>query len=160
LPSERDLQTTNIETFLRLACADERWALMYSLNGRNDLARYADRSTYTGTPLPGVSATCPSIPNLQLCGGACGACSAGYMCMGRSPLHPYSLCVNKWSSGGQCDRSNPVACSSPAGYRCMTYKVDAVAQPVADAYSFCVDKAICDAAAQSYPGGVFCTGGS
>lgn len=156
LTSELALRPTPIDTFGNLRCADERWALMYSLNGRNDLARYADRSTYTGALLPSPS-TCPSVSGFQLCGGACGSCANGYVCMGRSPLHPYSLCVNKGLA--PCERGDTIACTSKAGYRCLTFKVDPPSQPVADATGFCADRTLCEAAAQSYPGGVFCTGG-
>lgn len=42
---------------------------------------------------------------------------------------------------------------------CLTFQVDGAVQPMADEFSLCVDGATCQAAAQSYPGGAFCTSG-
>lgn len=85
-------------------------------------------------------------------------CQSGFVCVGRSPLHPYSVCVNE--KGATCQRDVLPSCMDLfADRRCLTFKVDEPSQPVADAHSLCVDRAICDAAAQAYPGGAFCTGG-
>jgi hypothetical protein len=162
LMSERWLQKTPLDTFALMSWADPGYAIMYALNGRLDLARYGDRSVYTNQPLP-EPATCPAITGLPLCGGACGPCAKGYACLGRSPLHPYSLCVNEWGQTNMsdaCERNVLPSCDSPFGdRRCFTFKVDDASQPIADRYSYCVDRSICDAAALSYPGGAFCTGG-
>ena len=153
--------------FDSMVCADVRFAEMYALNGRDDLARYADRGAYTGAPLPPPPASCPSIPGIQLCGGACGDCPAGYVCTGRSPLHPYSLCINDWRFGHPSLPPPTCIGSADAGatcydgndkFRCLTFKVDDASQPIADQYSVCVDKSICLAAAAGYPGGASCTG--
>jgi hypothetical protein len=149
-----------------MGCTDMGYAEMYALNGRSDLARYADRSAYTNAPLPTPS-DCPSIAGLTLCGGACGDCATGYICVGRSPLHPYSLCVNDFTTHPAppnvptfCLRSDTNDCedvNNPGALRCLTFKVDDASQPVADANSFCVDTAVCNAAAAAYPGGAYCT---
>ena len=143
-----------------MECADPGWALMYHLNGRDNLARYSDRSAYTGEPLPQSPVSCPSFPGLRLCGGACGECPTGEKCVGRSPMHPYSLCVRSWKPHEGGCRRTPTSCDgTPYDVRCLTFNVDGPSQPVADAYSLCVDRATCEAAALYYPGGAFCTGG-
>lgn len=165
LSTQRLWRTSPVETFDIMECATRDFAIMYTLAGHPEMARYADRSAYTDQPLP-EPATCPSVPGITLCGGACGGCPQGYACVGRSPLHPYSLCVNEAAPkeyGGladTCERSNPNSCWSDFyDWRCLTFEVDGASQPVADAHGLCVDRAICDAAAQGYPGGAFCTGG-
>lgn len=158
-----DSSIPNLE-MASMACADVAYAEMYALNGRPDLARYADRSTYTNEPLP-TPASCPNVGTLRLCGGACGDCPSGYICIGRSPLHPYSVCVNDFTTKvpppntpTSCIRNLAGWCSSNGpGLQCLTFKVDAASQTIADENSICVDKAICQAAAVAYPGGAFCT---
>jgi hypothetical protein len=135
-------------------CWGPEFGVLLSMNGHADWVRYPDRSTYTGDPLP-EPATCPQIPGLPLCGGACGACADGYVCIGRSPLHPYSVCVNKWKPSLPCKRGDSCIGAVPPS-RCLTFKVDSASQSVADANSLCVESAICDAAAKSYPGGAYC----
>jgi hypothetical protein len=71
LPSER-YQKPLPEAFVLFRCMVPAVAQMYALNGRKDLALYADRSTYTDAPLPPPPETCPRFPGLRLCGGACG----------------------------------------------------------------------------------------
>lgn len=144
------------------ACVAADLPRLYLLNGRADLARYADRSTYTGDPLPPPPTTCPSVSaGLQLCGGACGACQPTKVCTGRSPLHPYSLCVDSEPTSFPCTRGTGGYCDSVrSGFMCLTFKVDSAAQSIADQSSVCVDGATCQAAAQSYPGGAVCTPGS
>jgi hypothetical protein len=157
LSSAKLLEPTPAATFQFMDCTVQDWARMFALGGRLDMARYADRSAYTDQPLPTPS-TCPSIAGLLLCGGPCGGCQNGFACIGRSPLHPYSVCVNE--KGATCQRDVLPSCMDIfADRRCLTFKVDNPSQPVADAHSICVDRAICDAAAQGYPGGAFCTGG-
>jgi hypothetical protein len=123
------------------------------MNKHADWVRYVDRSTYTGAPLPEPT-SCPSISGLTLCGGSCGTCPNGYQCIGRSPLHPYSLCINPYEMSFLyiCQRGK--TCGS--GRRCLTFVVDDAAQAYADAHSFCVDASTCDTAAKSYPGGALC----
>lgn len=146
-------------------CTDIEYAEMYASNGRLDLARYADRSAYTNEPLPAPPASCPNAGTLRLCGGACGDCPSGYICVGRSPLHPVSVCVNDFTTQ-VVNPNTPTNCiRNVAGWcgangdplSCLTFKVDDASQAVADQNSICVDKAICQGAATSYPGGAFCT---
>ena len=149
-----------------MGCVNEDLGKLYALNGRPDLVRYSDRGTYSGEPIPPPPATCPQVPGLNLCGGACGACPdpANQICMGRSPLHPYSLCVNKFgkvNTPTSCSMGNGNLCNYlGAGLKCLTFKVDAPSQSLADLNGMCVSPAICDAAAKGYPGGAFCTTGS
>lgn len=144
-------------------CSTQDLPQLYLMNGRPDLAKYADRSTYTGNPLP-TPTTCPTISGLTLCGGVCGAstCSdSAHVCTGRSPLHPYSLCLPAEPQSFPCARGSNGSCNSVhPGFMCLTYQVDSAAQPIADQGSICVDGNICQAAAASYPGGAFCTTGS
>jgi hypothetical protein len=144
-------------------CVGDDLPKLYLLNGRPDLARYADRSTYTGDPLPPPPTSCPAVSSgLELCGGACGPCQDGTKtCTGRSPLHPYSLCVESEPVSFPCSRGSVGYCNQVrAGFMCLTFKVDDAAQTMADTFSLCVDGTTCQAAAQSYPGGAFCTPGS
>jgi hypothetical protein len=141
------------ENFAMYGCASVEYAQMYALNGRKDLALYADRSTYTDAPLPPPPETCPSFPGLRLCGGACGGCEPDEVCMGRSPLHPYSLCVR---AKGECIRGNPGGVDMGIKYRCLTFKADDDAQPTADRWSVLAREEQCLAAAKYYPGGAFC----
>jgi hypothetical protein len=137
---------------------------LYLMNGRPDLARYSDRASFTGDPIPAPPTSCPSVSSgLELCGGACGACTLSTdVCTGRSPLHAISLCVPAEPTSFPCVRgSGSQSCSDiRSGYMCLTYTVDAQAQPIADQNSLCVPSATCEAAAQSYPGGAACTAGS
>jgi hypothetical protein len=138
-----------------LDCADEEIGVLLARNGEADHVRYADFSAYTGAPIPPAPAQCPSIPGLDLCGGACGECPAGFACIGRSPLHPISTCfrINSYAPW-------PITCQSSADCSgavpgCFHFVVDPASQPLADAYGFCVSSAKCAAAGQ-YPGGAKC----
>jgi hypothetical protein len=135
---------------------------LWLLNGRADLARYADRSSYTGATLPPTPTACPTVSSgLQLCGGACGSCGATQVCTGRSPSHPYSLCVNAEPDSFPCARGSAGSCNTiHDGYMCLTFQVDTASQSIADQASLCVPSTLCQAAAASYPGGAFCTSGS
>jgi hypothetical protein len=152
LPSARYQQPLP-DGFVLFECVVPEVAQMYALNGRKDLALYADRSTYTDAPLPPPPETCPRFPGLRLCGGACGGCEPDEVCMGRSPLHPYSLCVR---AKGECIRGNPGGVDMGIKYRCLTFKADDDAQPTADRWSVLAREEQCLAAAKYYPGGAFC----
>ena len=155
--------------FHNLAQADVGYAIMYAMNGDGNAVRYSDRSQYSGSPIPSAPTSCPSTSGFQLCGGGCGACATGFSCTGRSPLHPYSLCVDNFL--GQANKPQPQdACVRGAAngggcngnpqippLACLTFKVSGADQPVADANGICVEASLCAAAAQSYPGGVYCT---
>ncbi|HEY1959971.1 MAG TPA: hypothetical protein VGH28_30390 [Polyangiaceae bacterium] len=145
------------------ACVTEDLPKLYLANGRPDLARYADRSTYTGDPLPPLATSCPPVAQgLTLCGGTCDPCNdSQHVCTGRSPLHPYSMCVPAEPTSFPCARGQNGYCNSiRSGFMCMTYQVDQAAQTIADQNSLCVPSSLCQAAASSYPGGAFCTPGN
>ena len=149
-------------TMQQMDIVDGDVAALFHANGRDDLVRYADRAAFNGAPLP--SLPCPAIPNLPLCGGECAPCptpvypTQSYACVGRSPTHPFSICANRNTAdsfGCQRDTTHPGACSGSLS--CFTFKVDSASQAIADATSFLIDSAACAAAAQSYPGGGYCT---
>lgn len=83
--------------------------------------------------------------------------------MGRSPMHPYSLCAYlgplKSSTGEQCARGDNKACDNVdiGKNKCFVWQVDPASQPIADQHGICIDAAECAAAATLYPGGGFCT---
>jgi hypothetical protein len=149
------------------AAADVGYAIMYAKNGFGSWCHYADRSTYDGTPVPDAPASCPAVSGFELCGGACGDCPQGEYCIGRSPLHPYSVCVTDYSKAlepvpGECVRGAPLAgdCMGNAQNppsACLTFRVSDADQPFADQTGICTEKSICMAAAAAYPGGAYCT---
>lgn len=51
---------------------------------------FQDLSDYVPGPLPSVA--CPRA-GVGLCGGACGSCAAGNVCVGRSHAHPFGVCA-------------------------------------------------------------------
>lgn len=139
-------------------CGNADYGKLYAASGDSQYVTYADHSTYTGQELP-ASDTCPSTTGFKLCGGPCGTCPNGYVCVGRSPMHPLSLCVNDESQtppnvGSYCHRGVD---HCDTGRECFTFVTDAPAQARADNDSLCVDQVICEGAAQSYVGGAFCT---
>jgi hypothetical protein len=149
-------------TMQQMDIVDTDIGSLYHQSGRDDLVRYADRAAFDGTALP--SSTCPTIPGLPLCGGDCGQCptpvypTTMYACVGRSPVHPYSICANRNGANSfacQRDPTHPGACSGTLS--CFTFMVDNASQAIADATSFMIDSAACAAAEQSYPGGAYCT---
>ncbi len=136
-------------------CADEEYGVLLAMNGKSDWVRYSDRAAYTGAPIPPPPTTCPDVPGLHLCGGACGDCPSGWFCIGRSPMHPISLCFPPGANS-----QGPYSCSKPGpcdiiGQHCFTFKVDSASQAIADANGLCVTDAQCPLAAQ-YPGGGSC----
>ena len=139
-------------------CVISDYGALYSANGYGAFVAYADHSTYTGDPLP-VEATCPQIPGVPLCGGPCGSCPTGFSCTGRSPLHPYSLCLE--DSVPDPAGVTAYCCRGVnhcnAGRECFTFKVDDAGQQGADDKGLCINQATCEAAAAAYPGGAYCT---
>lgn len=136
-------------------CAPYEAGILYAKNGASYRVRYADRGLWTGDPLP-LPTKCPQL-GFPVCGGNCGACSSG-VCTGRSPLHPYGLCVATSLPGGApniCGVGSGGSC--PSGYGCFTYKVQAAGQSMADEYSFCLPSAYCTSAAAKLPGGGKCS---
>jgi hypothetical protein len=137
------------------SCGGASLGKLFDINGGRDRVRYADWSLYDGMDLP-LPATCPSL-GLPLCGGACPPCAAKHLCTGRSPLHPYSMCVpeNSKLMGGPeyCTKAKP-AC--PNGMWCFVFKVQPSTQALADEGGYCTPSAQCQAAASNLPGGGFC----
>ena len=141
-----------------ISCGIPDYGTLYEANGYGAYVSYADHSTYTGAPLP-VETTCPQIQGLPLCGGPCGGCPTGYACVGRSPLHPYSLCLN---DAIPAPPDVTVYCfrgvnHCNGGRACFTFKVDDAAQLAADQKGICIDQSICEVAAAALPGGAYCT---
>lgn len=115
---------------------------------------YADRGVWTGEPLP-MPETCAPIAGIEICGGFCGGCAVGHICTGRSPRHPYGLCVP--IKAGICSldpKINGDPCES--NERCFVFEVEPAHQPMADARGFCLVKEVCQAAAANLPGGGRC----
>lgn len=128
--------------------------IIVAKHGQTDRLGYADRGVWTGASLPEPK-TCPSIADVPTCGGYCGGCPVGQVCTGRSPLHPYGICIPQ--DAGVCSRVtgiNGSTCSASEG--CFIFKVEAEHQMVADATGFCVPYQECQALAASLPGGGFC----
>jgi hypothetical protein len=65
---------------------------LMSKNGGAADVTYADHGAWTGAPLP-APAACPVESGFSLCGPHCAPCPSGGSCTGRSPLHPYGICV-------------------------------------------------------------------
>ena len=134
-------------------CAGFNLGILYKNAGDGAAVRYADGSVFTGEPLP-TPGDCPQIGGLTLCGGACGnTCAQGEICTGRSPPHPYSLCVPDARAWGPCDVTG--ACGG-GDKKCLVMKVQSEAQSNANHLGLCVSSAVCLAAEKGYPGGAFC----
>lgn len=131
-------------------CVPFNVGVLFASAGAADQVRYADYGLWTGEPLP-LPASCPNMDGFTLCGGSCDPCPADMHCTGRSPLHPYSLCIPESAKG--CGTDGP-ACD--AGYGCFVYLVEPQAQPVADDNGYCLPAAQCQAIAQNLPGGGKC----
>jgi len=134
---------------------------LFAANGGAEQVRFADWSEWTGEPLPQPN-TCPSFASFRVCGGNCGACKVGEICTGRSPSHPYSICVSTQTCGyvqALADAGNPwFGCDADAGESCLTFQSSDGGQALADknGNGFCVDSTACEEATTNYPGGVFC----
>lgn len=127
-------------------------------NGAAARLRYADHSLWTGQVLP-APATCPILADVPTCGGLCGDCAEGEVCTGRSPLHPYGLCVPTDADAdastnllGYCNEMYPCK----AGFGCFHWTVQPEAQQQADDFGFCLPLKTCKAAAANIPGGGYC----
>jgi hypothetical protein len=137
------------------ACAPYELGVLFAANGGADRMAYAHASLWTGEPLPEPT-DCPAIADVPICGGKCGECPAGQLCTGRSPLHPYGLCVprppedaSEWKFCGSASD-----CGAETG--CFRWKVQPEAQAVANKRGYCLPLATCQAAAASLPGGGTC----
>lgn len=123
-------------------------------HGEADRLAYADRGVWTGEPIPAPK-TCPQVSEIEICGGFCGGCPVGQICTGRSPKHPYGLCIP--IKGGICSLDPKVKgdICEPTEL-CFVFKVEPEHQNVADAKGFCLTKGACQAAALNLPGGGRC----
>jgi hypothetical protein len=131
-------------------------------SGYRNVVRYGDMSAWTGDPIPNIA--CPAVTGYALCGGACGACGdTGDICAGRSPLHPFGVCVpsqppvGQDNSLGDAGKNGPTTCASDAGEGAVAFIVDAPSQHLANQYGRCMPLATCQAIAGSFPGGATCT---
>lgn len=137
-------------------CLGLNAGILYKSSGASGAVRYADNATFTGAELPSPS-TCPQFPGIKLCGGACGkTCATGEVCTGRSPIHPYSLCLPdlRGQSPGICSDSKVGDCGGLD--QCLLFKVDGPGQVFANQNGTCVSPSLCQAAAASFPGGAIC----
>lgn len=123
-------------------------------HGQADRLAYADRGVWTGQPIPKPT-DCPKIQDVSTCGGYCGGCPFGQVCTGRSPLHPYGLCIP--TDAGVCSLVSDINGSTcKKGEGCFTYTVEPEHQHVADGTGFCMPLAQCQATAANLPGGGHC----
>jgi hypothetical protein len=128
---------------------------LFAANGAPERVRYADWYAWTGDPLPEPT-TCPTFTEFSICGGNCSPCSTGEICTGRSPHHPYGLCMPDPSLNTTtgCDATH----SCPSGSGCVVIQSSADGQPFANAAGLCMPTASCQAIAANYPGGAICPG--
>ncbi len=126
----------------------------FAADGQADRVAYADFGLWTGDPIPEPT-QCPQLAGIDACGGFCGGCSAGKICTGRSPLHPYGLCVAKDAAICSVNPAAPQP-KCPKGQQCFVFQVEPARQPVADAIGYCLPSAECQAYATNLPGGGKC----
>ena len=154
-PKDGEILLSLAESFsANLLSAPFNAGIIVANHGQGDRVGYADRGVWTGDPLP-LPKTCPAIPDVPTCGGFCGGCPVGEICTGRSPLHPYGICVPE--TAGICSRVagvNGDKCSVSDG--CFIFSVEPEHQKVADATGFCLPLAECQAIAAKLPGGGRC----
>jgi hypothetical protein len=136
-------------------CVADEIGQLFHLNGADSRLLYMDYSFYDGSPLPSPTA-CPNVTGLTLCGGACGnTCpsDAIHTCVGRSPKHPYSLCLATNGGGFGCTTSDQSACktygtNNGLSVGCLFFTDASASQPNGDAHGICIDQPTCNAAAQ------------
>jgi len=124
---------------------------------------FQDLSDYVPGPLPGGA--CPRT-GVGLCGGACGPCAAGSICVGRSHAHPFGVCAplttasNKLARG--CSRRPSSSAEACVGdEECLVFSSeDDTVQKAADEAGLCLARGRCRDARAIIPGGVFCVDGS
>jgi hypothetical protein len=129
-------------------CTSESLGRLLWVHGAVDRVLYADLTPYTGEPLPEPT-ECPSDNGeLELCGGNCGGCGADQYCSGRSPTHPYGICVD--SGIVHCDNSS--FCED--GQACLLLATSSASGALFP--STCVNADSCASLASSVPGGAVC----
>jgi hypothetical protein len=132
---------------------------LMSKNGGAADVTYADHGAWTGAPLP-APAACPVESGFSLCGPHCAPCPSGGSCTGRSPLHPYGICVptDVATTASKCFTGfTGCALDDGGAGGCLRWLVEPSAQNEADDFSFCMPLATCETIADGYPdGGVSC----
>jgi len=133
-------------------CVPEDLGAKLWARGAGDQVLYADYTTYTGEPLPRPAACPAPVADVTLCGGSCGGCGPEHFCTGRSPTHPYGICLELSAyncHGGDC--ADGEAClllsDSPEPYE--------PTMPV-EYPSLCVSRADCPLYESMIPGGITC----
>ena len=127
-------------------CAREDVGPLFASNGASDRLLYADWSSWSGQPLP-TRDVCPGAAGYSLCGGPCPTCGPAQTCTGRSPTHPFSLCIPR--PHGYCTKSMP-SCAN--GQSCFLWNTG----PRSDDAGYCMPTSECQAAAAGIPGGGLC----
>jgi len=163
----------------QLVCAppgvcDALWDL-----GATAVCRYADKSAYDHQPLPAPSSPCPGGPQKAwpeglpfMCGGDCGPCDDYFQrCTGRSPIHPFGICVNVEDAFSDPETVRTCSLSLDGtvlencdtfGYEdtlCAVFDVPPNDVSAARKYGVCLRGEACSQAAQSLPGGIHCYDG-
>jgi hypothetical protein len=144
-------------TYPDLACIPFSLAVLLSPYVQDpDKLRYADLGRWDARALPS-QATCPVPAGFQVCGGACGTCSPGQRCVGRSPRHPYGFCVDDLTDWCHSDGSHKCTAPGTGPFGCFIFTVEPEAQPIANQYGICLPVSKCQAVATQLPGGGTCT---
>lgn len=144
--------TSSLAYFL---CVDPEVGQLMANAGYPERVRYADWGLWTGAPLP-EPGTCPTVDGFTICGGTCGGCPEGRVCTGRSPLHPYGICVTAPLSGNATYCGDDKNHCDP-GQSCFRFTVEPDAQALADLHGWCFGPDECNAIAAGLPGGGTCT---
>lgn len=131
-------------------CASESLGRLLWQHGRQDLVRYADDTPYDGQPLPMPTECPPPVGGaVQLCGGNCGGCGAAKVCSGRSPTHPFGICI----PANPFDTCIVASDCSPDG-ACLNLSSAIGATKYYP--TLCVPAADCPSIAAAIPGGALC----
>lgn len=140
-------------SWLHGICVSQSLCEGFASEGFPQACIWADKTNWTpGETIAPPACDCPA--DGILCGGSCGDCASGEVCSGRSPTHPFGVCVAKNSR--DCRRDGSLAC--PSGFACLTYVVEAANQTLADENGTCLPVDRCAATGRVLPGGANCTG--
>lgn len=106
----------------------------------------------------------PDGKSASLCGGKCGACDGGALCVGRSPFHAFGVCAPRIiddGAGMRLNRCSVEGAPCGAGSACFIFRLtESTFQSVANDYGFCLARDVCTRAAGRIPGGGDCYVGS
>lgn len=125
---------------------------LFANNGGAARVRYADWTPWNDAPLP-LSNVCPTFSDFRICGGNCAICLTLEDCTGRSPNHPYGLCVG---AGCRISTVDGGWYGCGAGESCLVFQSSTDGQPLANLAGFCFDNSTCQHAELQYPGGATC----